>query len=416
MRSGSSSRGRLSGAPPREGARCLNPSSAVSATCRASTACGRSRCSAVIVYHLGLRLGAGRPARRRRLLHALRLPDHRSPAGPGRARRHPAQVFWLARARRLLPALFVMLVVVTAWVTVIGPHQPPDFREAVGTAAFYVNNWWLIFHDVSYFAQFATPGAAQPPVVAVGRGAVLHRLAVPAAARPQAGRRGHALDRRRFRLGGAILALALASGVLMAVLYSPGIDPSRVYYGTDTRALELLVGAALATVWPSSPAARPDLSPGAPGDRRSAARWACRDRPDVLARRRVLAVPVPRRLPPALAGDGAGRRGVRPPRLPAGPIVGCAPLRWIGERSYGIYLWHFPIIVLTTPDGAGHRPARGALQVAATIAVAALSWKLRREPDSPRGPAPAPGADRPGCWRRERLTPRRWAVARRRPA
>src|SRR6187431_3071210 len=51
--------------------------------------------------------------------------------------------FWLARARRLLPALVVMLIVVMAWVTVVGPHQAPDFRTAAATGLFYVNNWWL---------------------------------------------------------------------------------------------------------------------------------------------------------------------------------------------------------------------------------------------------------------------------------
>ncbi len=65
--------------------------------------------------------------------------------------------FWLARARRLLPALFLMLVVVTAWVTVIGPHQPGDFRDAAVSAAAYVNNWWLILHHASYFARFEAP-------------------------------------------------------------------------------------------------------------------------------------------------------------------------------------------------------------------------------------------------------------------
>ena len=57
--------------------------------------------------------------------------------------------FWLARARRLLPALFVMLIVVMAWVAVIGPDQPPDFRAAAASATAYINNWWLILHDVS---------------------------------------------------------------------------------------------------------------------------------------------------------------------------------------------------------------------------------------------------------------------------
>jgi len=50
-----------------------------------------------------------------------------------------------------------MLVVVTAWVTVLGPSQPHQFREAVPAAALYVNNWQQIFQDVSYFAQFAAP-------------------------------------------------------------------------------------------------------------------------------------------------------------------------------------------------------------------------------------------------------------------
>ena len=65
--------------------------------------------------------------------------------------------FWLARARRLLPGLFLMLIVVMAWVTLIGPHQPPDFRSAALSAAAYFNNWWLILHDVSYFERFAPP-------------------------------------------------------------------------------------------------------------------------------------------------------------------------------------------------------------------------------------------------------------------
>ena len=66
--------------------------------------------------------------------------------------------FWLARARRLLPALFVMLAIVVAWVTVLGPAQPDQFRQGVVSAIFYVNNWQQIFAEVSYFARFEAEG------------------------------------------------------------------------------------------------------------------------------------------------------------------------------------------------------------------------------------------------------------------
>src|SRR6201996_9197876 len=63
--------------------------------------------------------------------------------------------FWLGRARRLLPALFLMLLIVLAWVTIFGPAQPDQFRKAVVSAIFYVNNWQQIAANVSYFARFA---------------------------------------------------------------------------------------------------------------------------------------------------------------------------------------------------------------------------------------------------------------------
>src|SRR6476620_1473724 len=66
--------------------------------------------------------------------------------------------FLLARARRLLPALFLMLAIVTAWVTIFGPAQPDQFRKGVLSAVFYVNNWEQIFANVSYFARFEAEG------------------------------------------------------------------------------------------------------------------------------------------------------------------------------------------------------------------------------------------------------------------
>ena len=94
-------------------------------------------------------------------------------------------------------------------------------------------------------------------------------------------------------------------------------------------------------------------------------------------------------------------------------VVGCKPMRWIGERSYGIYLWHFPIIILTTPEGADAPDlVRGLLQLAATIAVAAISWKYLENPIRHGALRTAVWAVWDGSWRQRTAGwPRRTALA-----
>lgn len=312
--------------------------------------------------------------------------------------------FYLARARRLLPALFVVIIVVMAWVTVVGPHQPGDFRMSAISGAFYFNNWWSIFHEVSYFQRFASPEPLNhlwslsieeqfyifwPVMLLVG-------IKLIPEVKFSTG--------VRFRLAGATMLLALASGILMAILFSPTQDPSRVYYGTDTRALELLVGAALAMIWPSRQlrgniskvaVRRLDLLGGLGLAVIFVMYLTTEEFSAFLYRGGFLLLSLATALAVAAMAHPATRLGL---------IVGCKPMRWIGERSYGIYLWHFPIIVLTTPEGTVSVDLlRAVLQVAATFLIAALSWKYIEDPIRRGAIGRIWGQVKQGRWRRETI-------------
>jgi peptidoglycan/LPS O-acetylase OafA/YrhL len=323
------------------------------------------------------------------------------------------KAFWLARARRLFPGLFVMLIVVMAWVTVIGPHQPPDFRTAATTAAFYVNNWWLIFHDVSYFQAFGAPSPLDHlwSLSVEEQFYIVWPLLMILGVRFVPERRKSSTG-VRVRLARVTLVLVVVSAILMAVLYKPGIDPSRVYYGTDTRALEILAGAALAMVWPSR-RLRPNIAESA---RRiidgagivgliviAVMFWQADEYAPFLYRGGFVLLSLATAVVVAALVHPAARLG---------KVIGAQPLRWIGERSYGIYLWHFPIIILTTPKGAQEADlGRALLQVSATFAVAALSWRFVEDPIR-HGALGRMWADIKAGRRRERPVSRRgWALA-----
>ncbi|WP_277451642.1 acyltransferase [Janibacter sp. DB-40] len=307
------------------------------------------------------------------LITALLLAEHRRERG-----RIDLLGFWFARARRLLPALFLVLAAVlvgATFLTVAGRtgNVAGDVLATLG----YVANWRFVLGDEAYFGQVASPSPLRHawslaveeqfylayPVVLIGL---------------------LALIRRRATLVAALVVASAASAVLMAHLHHPGLDPSRVYYGTDTRAHQLLVGAAVAA-----------LISGGPGavDRekvRTLDTW-CR-RLALPALLVVLStfwwagpaqdaifegVAVPLSLTVCVVLVAA----TSPTPSLAQRVLSWEPLRRIGMVSYGLYLWHWPIIIFLN-DQVLPTPAapRVALQAGLTALLTWVSYRYVERP------------------------------------
>ncbi len=175
------------------------------------------------------------------------------------------------------------------------------------------------------------------------------------------------------------VVLAAASAVEMAVLYHPGADPTRVYEGTDTRAFGLLLGASLAMVWPTRRTSVPkaatwllDLAGVAGLAAIGILIWRTNEYSPFMFRGGLVLLSLATVLVVAAVAVPGGLLG---------RALGWTPLRWTGVRSYGIYLWHYPLIVLTAPALiAGFSTSRAVAAAAASVVVAALSWRFVEEP------------------------------------
>jgi peptidoglycan/LPS O-acetylase OafA/YrhL len=283
------------------------------------------------------------------------------------------RTFWQRRARRLLPALGLMLLTVTAAVTVLEPSQRGTLPPALLGAVTYTSNWWQAFAHLSYFSLYGPPPVFQHlwSLAVEEQFYLIWPLAMTAVLL--------LVPNRTLRVLFA-WAAAAASAYVMFAVYVPGKDPSLVYYGTDTHASALLIGAALALTWPlkkvAAAAGRLRLSfdiVGAIGLLVLAwAVWRFSGAdPFVYPYGLVIA---------ALAAGGLVLAAAAPGRL--GTMLSWTPLRWLGVRSYGIYLWHWPVIAITVgidPRGAGTFGAR-VIDAILPIGLAAASWHWLEEP------------------------------------
>jgi len=285
--------------------------------------------------------------------------------------------FWMRRARRLLPALFTLLAVVVLYALLFLPDAVDALKSDTLAALSYTSNWWLVLSHQSYASEAGRPALLKhlwslaieeqfyvlwPPLLLLA----LRRL-----------------GRRRTLV--TMVTVALASSAVMAMLVSGSVNAA--YYSTESRLSGLLLGSTMAFFF------APYQIRGRPGR----GVRAFLDATGLLGMVVLLWTFRHFTYPVTTNGDVSVFRGgfllvdvatllviasVVHPRSDAGTILGCRPLRWIGVRSYGLYLWHYPIFCITRPglDVPLHGWPDLALRLILSFGAAELSFRCVETP------------------------------------
>lgn len=302
--------------------------------------------------------------------------------------------FWIRRARRLLPALVLMVLIVAVGRHVFAPEAVAGLRDDAVATFFWMANWIFVADKTDYFSQGAPPSPLQHAwsLGVEEQYYILWPLLLIAVAVTLAARARH--RGRWATLGGVRLAVVVLAtlGALVsaaaAIVFASDATRDRVYFGTDTRAQALLVGAAASALlvgdWPA-------LNRGWSLIRSRWGRWTARLLPVIgligvaaaahyatgSARefRSGLLIAVAVAAVLVIAPVALEQRG------PVAVVLAWRPLVWLGTISYGVYLWHWPIFLVLNGERTGWTGlSLFGVRCAATLAVSAASSWLIEQP------------------------------------
>ncbi|PCD82199.1 acetyltransferase [Lysinibacillus fusiformis] len=284
--------------------------------------------------------------------------------------------FWIGRFRRLLPAAYVMIITSFVWAMLFHKELLHTLRGDALSSIFYSSNWWFIFHKLSYFDSFGSPS----PLKNLWSLAIEEQFYV---IWPLLLMIGLYVVKKQSKLAKIVFIGAICSALLMAILYQPGADPSRVYYGTDTRCFELLIGCWLALIWPMKRLSSQKLSINHMKKLNSIS--------FISFTIFLVSIMYVDEFQTFLYRGGMFLFCLNAAVLIAcvchpvsilGRILAWKPLCWIGSRSYGIYLWHYPVMVLGTPIHEIGNPSywRIALQLVLIVTIAECSYRFIEMP------------------------------------
>lgn len=283
--------------------------------------------------------------------------------------------FYIRRVKRLYPALVTLVLATTAYITLFARDLLANIRAVIMTNLLYVYNWYQVAHHESYFDKFGTqsPFTHLWSLSIEGQFYLFWPLIIIILLK---------FVKKKQPIFDTMIILAFISALLMAILYRTGQDPSRVYYGTDTRMFSILLGAALAVVWPST-ALRKDL----PTNLRLLL--------DVVGGGALMLLCL---MFMQMTGESAlvYRGGmfffsvlsmilvavVAHPGADMNRLLTNRLFAWIGKRSYGIYLYQYPVLVFfeSKINVADHSFLYALIEVALILVLSDLSYRFLELP------------------------------------